>query len=198
MAAAHPSRRRSPGGRSAPTEAHLEACRRRDPAALEALCAGSVDTVYRWAVFLGLPPADAEDVTQRVLMIATDRIATFDGAGALDAWLYQITRRVIANHRRSSWWRRWWSRGAAVEPAFAERGHDDLELEASVREALARLPARLAEVLVLTDIEERSRSEVAAMLGVAEGTVASRVRQARAAFVELWRGAPEGEVPRGR
>ena len=183
MAVAHRTRRAP-----ALAEAELAACQRGDEVAIERLCARSVDMIYRWAVFQGLPPADAEDVTQRVLLTATTKIAQCTGVEALPSWLYQITRRTVANHRRSSWWRRWLSASAPLEPAFAERGHHDLELETSVREALAQLAPPLAEVLILSDLEERSRSEVAAMLGVPEGTVASRLRQARAAFSTTWRG----------
>jgi RNA polymerase sigma-70 factor (ECF subfamily) len=172
----------------------LEGGRRGEPEAVARFCERWIDRVYRWTVFLGLPRADAEDVTQRVLLIAVAKLpGTGWGSDACESerlagWMYQITRRTIANHRRSSWWRRWWQSPEPIEPTFAERGHADVELETSVREALGQLPAALVEVLVLSDLEDRSRSEVAVMLGIAEGTVASRLRAARAAFRAVWRG----------
>ncbi len=51
-----------------------------------------------------------------------------------------------------------------------------------VESVLAELPTAQREVLVLCDLEERSSSEVANLLGIAQGTVKSRLRLARRRF----------------
>jgi RNA polymerase sigma-70 factor (ECF subfamily) len=146
--------------------------------------------VYRWAVLLGLPPFEAEDASQEVFAVAARRIATCHAEAALTSWLFQITRRVCANHRRAACWRRWLGLGrdgeglAAFEPAARGSAADEL----AVRACLARLPPRLAEVLILLDVEGLTREEAAAALDLPAGTVASRLRQARLAFEALWEG----------
>jgi RNA polymerase sigma-70 factor (ECF subfamily) len=138
--------------------------------------------LYRWAVFLGLGPRDAEDAAQEVLAVAARRIHTCAGDEVLTSWLYQITRRVVANHRRRRWFRVFLSNDETHLPAFDYATADGSERELDVRRCLARLPHAQREVLVLADIDGYTRPEIAAMLGLAEGTVASRLRLARAAF----------------
>ena len=59
---------------------------------------------------------------------------------------------------------------------------EQAELEIDVRRCLSRLPRTQAEVLVLMDIEGFTRDEVADMLSLRPGTVASRLRLARTAL----------------
>jgi RNA polymerase sigma-70 factor (ECF subfamily) len=56
---------------------------------------------------------------------------------------------------------------------------------ARLREALERLPDDLRTVVALFDLEERTAADVARALGIPVGTVASRVRRARAFLREL-------------
>ena len=53
--------------------------------------------------------------------------------------------------------------------------------------ALAQLPADHREVLLLREIEDLSYAEIAVALGVAEGTVKSRIAPARAPLIETYR-----------
>jgi RNA polymerase sigma-70 factor (ECF subfamily) len=88
------------------------------------------------------------------------------------AWLWRAalwrTRRV----RRSAWWRRVVTM-AEVPPA---RSHP----EVSVLDAVRELPRKHAEVLLLHHWAGFDVSETAAILGIAEGTVKSRLHRARA------------------
>jgi RNA polymerase sigma-70 factor (ECF subfamily) len=59
------------------------------------------------------------------------------------------------------------------------------ETERSVQQVLEQLPEREREVLVLCLLEERSDREVAELLGIPHGTVKSRMRRARARFLEV-------------
>ncbi len=59
--------------------------------------------IYRWIRRSGLQPTDAADVTQDVLMSVSKDLATFDPTRAdakFRGWLWTITRRRIADHRR--------------------------------------------------------------------------------------------------
>ena len=72
------------------------------------------------------------------------------------------------------------------EPTTADPrpGPDHDPVAARVHRALDALSEDLRAVLVLCDLEERPAPEAAALLGVPEGTVRSRLRRARHAFAE--------------
>jgi RNA polymerase sigma-70 factor (ECF subfamily) len=162
----------------------FEACRAADPLAWRRLYRLYAGRVFRWAVVKGLRPAEAEDAAQEALAIASKRFAQCHAPQAFDAWLYQITRKVVANTRRRAWWRRVLPMEQPPEPAFVDGPGP--EVERAVRTCLARLPADQAEVLFLFDIEGFSREEVADLIGRPPGTVASRLRLGREAFRRLW------------
>ncbi len=151
------------------------------------------ERVYRWSLFLGLDAANAEEITQDVFVTVLKKKDPPCREPMLSAYLFQITRRHVANFRRSSWVRR----VLCVREAYADIFEDDdcdSELrydavqgsEFEMRGVLAALPLKWVEVLLLHDLEGHSRSEIAQILKIAEGTVASRLRYARAAFIEKW------------
>jgi RNA polymerase sigma-70 factor (ECF subfamily) len=161
----------------------LEAALSGDREAWEALVSGMLPAVLQWGRRLGGPGVDPCDVAQDVFVVAFTRLDRVADPRAFPAWLYGITRRVLAGHRRRAWLRRW---VPGLDPADCaptdgpadERG----ELARQVLAALERLPAAQREVLVLCDMEERTSAEVAALIGVPHGTVRSRLRLARARF----------------
>lgn len=171
----------------------LERCQRDDADAWRELVSRWTDPVYRWAVLLGLGPHEAEDATQEVMETAARRIGTCRAEEAMHSWLYQITRRVVANRRRCGWLRRWLPSRAERETeqdhgmaAFQHEQGQDLARELEVRRCLQRLPPDLVEVLVMIEVVGLTQAEVAPILGIPAGTVASRLRRAREAFLALW------------
>ena len=144
---------------------------------------------------LGLDASEAEDAAQEVLTTAYQRFDRCRGADVLEAWLYQITRRIVANRRRRVWWRRVVPQ-APTAPAFAHATRAEVEHELTVRACLSRLSPAHAEVLLLADLEAHTRDEIAHILKLRPGTVASRLRRARAAFKALWNEqAPQMPAP---
>jgi RNA polymerase sigma-70 factor, ECF subfamily len=129
-----------------------------------------------------LPAADVEDVVQETFIAVWRGSAGYRPAGNCGGWLWGIARRLAA-----LWLRR---RGPA---AFAvptdseadERLGDPAEVaawRADLRGAVAALgppgsPER--EVVRLLYVEDRSVTEVAALMGTPEGTVKSRAHRAR-------------------
>lgn len=169
----------------------LQRCKSDDEAAWRELFRARVAQIYRWAVVLGLGPDEAEDATQDVLATAARRIHTCAAEELLTSWLYQITRRVVANRRKSRWVRRWlpgqetYDR-AVDRAAFTHASAGQLTFELEARRCLERMPADLRELLVMVEIVGLTRAEAARILGLPEGTVASRLRKARALFLEHW------------
>lgn len=158
--------------------------------------AAAVPTVLRWCARLGGPAVDAEDAAQDVLEVAVRRYPSLRDATALEAWLFGITRRVLAKHRRRAWWTRWAGNISAERPADTP-GPEGLagrrERARQLQHWLEQLPQAQREVVVLCALEERSRSEAAHLLGIPEGTVKSRYRLAMARLRQLaGAGLPEG------
>lgn len=153
------------------------------PGAMDALLDAWLPVVMGWCLRLGASPVDAEDLTHEVFLIVFRKVQSLREPRAFPAWLYGITRRVLAAHRRKAWFRRWLP---GVEPTAIDPNPTPLdaaqtsEIAQQVWEALSLIPDKHREVLVLCDLEERADSEVAAMLGVPKGTVKSRLRRARA------------------
>jgi RNA polymerase sigma-70 factor (ECF subfamily) len=146
--------------------------------------------VWRVLSRLGIPSADLPDVSQEVFLSAHRMLPTFEQRCAVTTWLYGISVRVAATHRRRLLRRR---EEVTAEPPEATLAVTALNAEAAVqRERLERvlyaLPEEQASVFILYELEELSMPEVAAALGYPLQTAYSRLYAARkavlAAFAE--------------
>jgi len=145
------------------------------------------DFVWRLLRRLGVPQADADDAAQQVFIVGTRRLADIP-AGNERTFLYGSALRVAATMRRNSARRERFIRSVPAEGDETVRTpHEEVER----REALAFLDQVLCamdrdqrEVFVLCEIEELSAPEVAAIVAVPVGTVASRLRRARRTFTD--------------
>ena len=138
--------------------------------------------------------SDAEDVVQETFARAVRAWDQLDDPGHARAWLYTIARRACQRlHRRRS------GAPARLEPLEEllprpGAGVLDLALEAPggphadrlrsearerVERALAGLPDPFRQALVLADVAELSLAEIAAVTGVREATVKTRLHRAR-------------------
>ncbi len=118
--------------------------------------------------------AAAEDVAQDAYLRAFKAWDRFDGSD-VRAWLYTIALRLAFNEQRRH--RRWL---AAVVHA-RNRPWDDA-IDPDLRAALGRLDARMRTVLLLNTVDGYTQREIAVMLAMPEGTVATLVSRARAAL----------------
>lgn len=157
-----------------------------DQAAVDALAKAWLPHVYRWCHRLGGPGFDAEDAAHEVLILMCRRIHTLRDPAVFPSWLMGITRRVLANHRRRAWWKRWVpTPPKSREPVGTSDPEQDLATKRAqerVWNALSQLGQNHREVLVMCLLEERSATETAALLGIPVGTVKSRLRAARVSF----------------
>lgn len=163
--------------------------------------------VYRFALQMSGSEAVAEDVTQEVFMVLMRDADHFDPErGSLAAYLYGITRNLVLRSFQKE-------RPLVALDADGEDGeshvheslvarHDPLgdltrgETVARVRQAVLALPAHYREVVVLCELHEQSYAEAAATLGLAVGTVRSRLHRGRAMLIEKLRStAGGGEAP---
>ncbi len=158
---------------------------RGDLRARDELCRDWLPIVLRWCARLGGPRVDSEDAAHDAFMVLLGTLDRLEHPDRFPSWVYGITRRVLAKHRRRAWVRRWVP-GPVPEVTDSARAPDSAyELSDSARRvqrALMTLPEAQREVLILSDVEERSGPEVAELLQIPVGTVASRLRLARAKF----------------
>ena len=152
--------------------------------------------VFNVALRLTGNRSDAEDLAQDALIRALRALPKFRGDSKLSTWVYTITVNTWKNRVRAEKSRGFWktiSFGAFGnedddEPVYEPKGNDaplDTELEkegtaAVVQKALLQLDADDRAIVVLREIEERSYGEIGEGLGLAEGTVKSRLFRARA------------------
>lgn len=163
---------------------------RGDPAAQERLLDHWLPVVVRWCARLGGPRVDPEDAAQDVFLVVIRRLDRVYDADRFPAWLFGITRRVLARHRRRAWFRRWVP-GVRLEMPDLHGGParllDVSEAGRAVQAVLEDLPPVEREVLVLCLLEERTDREVALLLDIPSGTVKSRLRRARQRFLAIAR-----------
>jgi RNA polymerase sigma-70 factor (sigma-E family) len=133
-------------------------------------------SLLRMAYLLTHNRADAEDLVQAALAkayLAWDRI---EDRGAVDGY---VRRAMVNTH--ISWWRRRrveeYPTDDIPEQAVADHAGDS-ELQDALRRAIERLPRRMRAAVVLRYYEDMSEAEIAAVLGVSQGTVKSTVSRA--------------------
>lgn len=175
----------------------VEECRRGDPNAFSRLVALHEGLVYNLAARLLGDPEEAKDVAQDVFLQVYRMLPRFEGRSSLKTWIYRIV--VNQSRNRQRWWRRRRKDKAlpledvtiadsAQLRAPRHEGPDEqlarLEQGRRVQAALLTLSLDHRAVLLLREVEELSGSEVAEALGVAEGTVKSRLARAREALRE--------------
>jgi len=143
-----------------------------------------VPVLLRVALSLTSQPADAHDLVQDTLLRAWRSIDTFDGRWPR-SWLLTIMRNT--NHNRG---RRQRPDPIDLTDEFTRDRHAQAEqsaeeqvmhseLDDAVSTGLAGLSSDFREVIVAVDIDGLSYAEAAALLGIPEGTVMSRLHRAR-------------------
>jgi RNA polymerase sigma-70 factor (ECF subfamily) len=158
-----------------------------DPKRVAAFVSEHHGFVWRVLRRFGLAAADADDAAQKVFMIAVSRLDDIV-RDAERAFLFRVAAHVASKVHRAR--RQGLDRPAPelTEPEDPRPLPDALLDQRRARDLLDRilseLPDELRAVFVLFEIEELTAPEVADALEIALGTVASRLRRARAEIAE--------------
>lgn len=165
----------------------------RDEDALRSVLAQHQQRIYQLALKITGSAEDAEEVTQDTFLRLMDSLAQFEGRSSLGTWVYKLglnlslmRRRALGRRPEQPWadpLEGFDARGHHIDPVGRWRGGVlDAEREQTrrlVREAIADMPAEYNSVLVLADMEGRSRQEIAEMLELSVPAVKSRLHRAR-------------------
>jgi len=146
--------------------------------------------ISRAALRLTRRPAEAEDLASEVFLQAWKSFAKFERGTNCRAWLYKILWNVNQQRSRK---KVPFTLGAEGEAQLAETlaAEEPTPTEIKDEEVAAALDAISPEhkqILLLSDVEEFTYKEIAAILRVPIGTVMSRLSRARAALRERVRG----------
>jgi RNA polymerase sigma-70 factor (ECF subfamily) len=132
---------------------------------------------------------DAEDVAQEAIAQAYRHFPKLRERGRFRAWLVRVAWRMAINRRRADARRA--TRDRATVPAAPAAAADDMVLSREVQEhvwrEVDRLPDRLRSVITLTAMDGHDVRRVAELLAVPEGTVKSRLFQARKILMQRLR-----------
>jgi RNA polymerase sigma-70 factor (ECF subfamily) len=170
-----------------------------DPEAARDLCERHLDDLYafvHWRV--GGDRARAEDLVQDTLLVALQRIASFDGRARLSTWLEGIARNRLRSERRRR-------RPVPLEDVLSEsEGEIDAILAQVAREplpewvleeqetkdlvgaTLSSLPEDQRRILLDKYVEGLSTREIAARRSASEKATESRLGRARLAFARVF------------
>jgi len=166
---------------------------RRDESALLEVLSGHRERIYGLALRITGSEEDAEEVTQDTFLRLLDKIGQFEGRSSLGTWIYRMglnlslmKRRSTGRRQEQSWEdpmsaftedglhagpiRKW--RGSVLDIQKEETGR-------AVRDAVEKLPDEYRTVVVLADLEGRSRQEIAESLELSVPAVKSRLHRAR-------------------
>lgn len=114
----------------------------------------------------------ARDVVQEAFARALRKRKSFRGEGSLEGWVWRIAVRTAFEMRRNG-------REVELEDALARVGLPKPERDPALAEAIRRLSPRRRLIVFLRYFADLSYADIAAATGVAEGTVAASLAQAR-------------------
>jgi len=179
------------GGREA---ALIQRCAAGDEGAYAELVSEHQRMVVQLAVNLLGDRDEALDLSQEVFLRVFRTIHRFRGQSSLRTWIYRIAVNQARNRQRF-WRRRHRADQISLDvhvathgelPSNGGAGPDRLlaqkELASRLDDALAHLPFDQRSAIILREIDGLSYDEIAYSLGVAVGTVKSRLTRARQAL----------------
>jgi RNA polymerase sigma-70 factor, ECF subfamily len=156
------------------------------PGVLRRLVIDHYDFIWRLLARLGISAPEVDDAAQQVFMVLVSREHLDIKSGSERSFLYGVALRVAKEFRR---------RAQSALRNVAEPSGDIVDREVDVEviternrarqkldRILEQMPDKLREAFILFELEDMSVPEIALLLEVPTGTVASRLRRARELF----------------
>ena len=159
-------------------------CRDGDADAFEELYRQHAGRLYNLTFRMAGSAQEAEDLLQEVFLLAYRKLNTFRGDSSLGTWLYRLGMNQCLDYLRGRQSRMRQATDSLDEDGAAEPiapmpvvplAVSRMDLE----RAIGKLPNGCRAAFLLHDVEGFEHHEVAAILGVSEGTSKSQVHKAR-------------------
>jgi RNA polymerase sigma-70 factor (sigma-E family) len=139
-------------------------------------------SLVRSAVFLGCSVEEAQDVAQTTLLRCYVAWAKVNRADDRDAYVFRVLLNCLRDSRRRRWW------GERPTERLPDSASRDITAEVDVADAVHRALAGLSQVnrdvVVLRFFANLSEQQTAEALGIAVGTVKSRLSRALAQLAD--------------
>ncbi len=157
-----------------------------DPAGLRALVERTYPLVRRWARGWAPDEAEADDLTQDVMVRMLRSLHTYRASARFTTWLYTVTRSVARDHHRSASRRARRDTEHGARALLGEAGSlepldrvDAERLGAALETLFRELPDRQREVFDLVELQGYNAREVGELLGIEAVSVRAHLHKAR-------------------
>lgn len=170
--------------------AELEACRRGDRNALDAVFRAHAEGLARLLTRIVGPSAEVEDLLQETFAAAITAFPRFRGEASVKTWLHRIAIHVAQQYLRRPRHRREVELPDADMTEGSTESPERRELARRLYAHLDALDATKRITLVLYVIEERSVDEIAALMGASKAATRSRILWARRKLMKRMRKDP--------
>jgi len=159
-------------------------CLAGEPEAFEILFERYRDQVFALTLRYSGDRDEAADLMQDVFVKVFERLHLFKFKSAFSTWLYRVAVNTSLDRRR---WRKrredppedWRQQPSPQRP---DAGIREERLRDTLDEALQELPEHFRLVVILKDLQDFAYDEIASILGISRGTVASRLNRGRKAL----------------
>jgi len=150
------------------------------------------DQLFNFAHWMAQNREEAEDLVQETYAKALRGFSSFQPGTNFRAWMYRILRNTFLTSRTGLQTTRTVplehddegqgpvADSGTPETILIERSNQQL-----VQDAIAELPVKAREILLLCEVEEMSYQEIAETLSIPIGTVMSRLSRSRKALREI-------------
>lgn len=150
----------------------------KDPEVFERILRSFGPRLLRAAFCMSGDQSDAEDLIQETFMRAFNSAEKFQGKSAVYTWLYGIMRNVHLDRLRKKMKTPKHANVEDVEVVDTRKFREDTKIEV-IRHEMNQLDRDTAEVIKMRYFDKLSVEEIAEKLGLASGTVKSRLFHAR-------------------
>lgn len=157
-----------------------------DPDALRTLVDGVYPTVRRWALVHTGNTAEADDLTQDVMVHVIQHLDSFAGTSRFTTWLYTVTRNAATDRLRRSGRRarkledpRLQAEVMPGSPDDPSAGADRSHIGGVIAAFFEELPERQREVFDLSELQGLPSPEIAERLGIEPVSVRAHLFKAR-------------------
>lgn len=153
----------------------IQKAKKGDSLALSTLLQQNYSFLLKYLMKVTLHPQMAEDLTQETMMKCVEKIHLYNGESKFSSWLITIASNLFIDLKRRKKRERQWMEQEQAFRKMKWNAANRNEEWADVLDVLADVSVEIRMPIVLKHYYGYSYEEIGKMLGIAEGTVKSRV-----------------------